>query len=728
MSRLASFVACVSAACVSTALLVPASAATAPSGAGPVAATGQPAVSASAMPGDREGKHLPTTLATIEVRGTTVEGVLKAQQRLTPGGVSVVDGGTFHARSVTNMADALRYVPGVLIDSSDGGSDGVISIRGSNLSALNYDNSGVALFQDGLPVSTADGNNHNRFVDPLTARAVVVANGANALTYGASTLGGAIDFISRTARNSDPRQLYLLGGSYGLYDGQFSYGGVSDGLDGMLTMAGKAFDGWREHSREHRVTAYGNAGWQVSDRVKLRFFANVIDDREQLAGSLTRAEFDEDPRQADPSYVLGDHQKNVRTRRVAAKGTFDIDADSRLEFGVSYERQSLYHPIVDVYDFRFDPPLNYFSLLIDLDQRTTGGTVRYHHVAGNHNVLAGINLAHTSNTGGNYQNDEGRPGAQTDIIDQQSGNATLFLVDRWTFAPRWTLVYGAQGVITNRDLEDTSLAHDSVRHQRATYNSINPRIGVIRELGEDSEAFASVSRIYAAPTNFDLDNDVRNDNSTLNAMQGTAFEVGTRGTTAVDPGAATWHWSLALYYARLHNEILSVEDPTQPGTMLSTNYDRTIHAGVEGLVDASFPLPGSAIHIEPLVSITWNHFRFHHDPAFGDNQLPYAPDYVVHGEIMVRNRQTGFYAGPTFDIAGSRFADMANTYRVDGHGVIGLRAGIERDNWNLFAEVRNLTDKDYVSDVSVLTQASPDARVLNPGAPRSIHVGLQVHY
>lgn len=45
-------------------------------------------------------------------------------------------------------------------------------------------------------MTTADGNNHNRVVDPLTARYISVARGANALTCGASTLGGAIDFTS----------------------------------------------------------------------------------------------------------------------------------------------------------------------------------------------------------------------------------------------------------------------------------------------------------------------------------------------------------------------------------------------------------------------------------------------------------------------------------------------------------------------------------------------------
>ena len=98
----------------------------------------------------------------------------------------------------------LRYVPGVWAESYNGNDDVFYSSRGSNLDATDYDKNGVKFLQDGLPVTTADGNNHNRALDPMNARYVTVAHGANALAYGASTLGGAIDVTSPTARTTAP--------------------------------------------------------------------------------------------------------------------------------------------------------------------------------------------------------------------------------------------------------------------------------------------------------------------------------------------------------------------------------------------------------------------------------------------------------------------------------------------------------------------------------------------
>ncbi len=128
---------------------------------------------------------------------------LQRQQALTPGGVSLVEAEDLGERNVVSIGDMLRYVPGMWTATGSTGDGTFLSSRGSNLDAVAYDGNGVKLMIDGLPVTAADGNNHNSFIDPLTARYAVIARGANAMTYGASTLGGAINFINPTARTTD---------------------------------------------------------------------------------------------------------------------------------------------------------------------------------------------------------------------------------------------------------------------------------------------------------------------------------------------------------------------------------------------------------------------------------------------------------------------------------------------------------------------------------------------
>ncbi len=664
------------------------------------------------------------TLDAVQVQGH--RSPIHAERALTPGGVSVVDGESFHRRPVTNMADALRYVPGVWIESSTGGDAVFVSSRGSNLDATGYDGNGIKLFQDGLPVSTADGNNHNRFLDPAAARHVVVVRGANALTYGASNLGGAIDFISPTARDSPPAQAAFAGGSHGLWSGRLSGGGVSGDFDGLLTLDALGRDGHREHSRQDRAGLYANAGWRATPALELRLFASYIDSEEELAGGLSRAQFDADPYQASPSGVGGHFQLDVRTTRLAAKANWEPGDGRRLEAGLSWETQHLYHPIVDKVMVDVDgpgpmPPVEVFSLLRMTDQRTAGGMLRYGARIGGHDLLAGINLARTRETGGNYRNDGGRRNGLTGTVDNRSDSVEVFLVDRWRFAPDWTLVYGAQGVLTGRDVRSVDIASGSARNPRVDYASFNPRLGAIRSLGSAGEAYASLSRLYEAPTVFELEDDVRGGGATLEAMHGVVIEAGLRGASAA------WHWDVSLYHARIRDAILSVEDPAAPGTSLSTNIARTVHAGLEAAIGASLQPGGGAHRVEPLLSATFNAFSFDGDPVYGDNDLPGVPDYAIRGEVMYRHAG-GFFAGPTFDLVGARHADFANRYRIGAYRLFGLRLGIERERWQLFAEARNLADRAHVGTFSVRNRATPEDAILQAGMPRSLHVGLRLRF
>src|SRR5690625_4209615 len=124
--------------------------------------------------------------------------------------------------------------------------------------------------------------------------------------------------------------------------------------------------------------------------------------------------------------------------------------------------------------------------------------VRYNLKAGNHNILVGTNLAFTTDRGGNYENDAGHRGTLENDVNTRADSETLYVLDRWQFAPKWTLVYGAQGVFTGRD--------DRVIDQQERYSAFNPRVGLIYAFSPDNEAYASISRLFEAPDNFALDN------------------------------------------------------------------------------------------------------------------------------------------------------------------------------------------------------------------------------
>lgn len=674
----------------------------------------------------------PAGLEPVVVTATRLQSELEAEQALTPGGVTILDGKTLYERKAANLADMLRYVPGVWTESSAGSDEVFFSSRGSNLDATDYDRNGIKMLQDGLPVTAADGNNHNRIVDPLSAQYAVVARGANALTWGASTLGGAINFISPTARSNPPLAFYLQGGSFGLLNARATAGASDASLDGQVTIESKSSDGYREHSSLDRSGVYANGAWQSPGGVTTRLYGTWVGSDLQLPGALTRAQVEEDPAQANPQALGGHYGKQLETWRVASKTGWSAGEHQSFEVGFSWEEQALYHPIVDRILVDFDgagpqPPVEVFSLIVDTDHRDAGAMFRYQLRHGGHDVVAGLNYGNGSVTGGNYRNLAGRRNGLTERVDNDFYSLEAFAVDRWAFSPAWTLTYGAQLVQARRDVRTTDVASGVVRNPADDYSSFNPRLGLTFAVSEGMEVFASLSRLFEAPTTFELENDLRGNEETLDPMTGIVAEIGLRSDHGGED-SARWHWEASAYYSDIRDEILSVDDPAAPGNSLATNVDKTVHAGLEALLSASLPLGDAGTHrLEPTVSATWNHFRFASDPVYGDNDLPAAPEYFLRGELLYRHAG-GFYAGPTFDLVGRRYADFANTYEVGSYGLVGLRAGFSGEHWEVFAEAQNLADEDYFATLGVMNVAAPDAAVLYPGAPRSYYFGARVTF
>lgn len=666
--------------------------------------------------------NAPLELGPVQVEGQAISEAeatrteLQREQSLTPGGVTLVEAEDLKERSVVTLGDMLRYVPGMWTATGSTGDGTFISSRGSNLDAVAYDGNGMKLMIDGLPVTAADGNNHNTFIDPLAARYAVIARGANAMTYGASTLGGAINFITPTARTAD-NEAYLSVGSHGTVQNSVTGGVVAGDFDGLVTVEQRSYDGFRGHQEQQRGGVYANTGWQINDKVENRFYVTYVDNDQELPGSLSQAQFDEDPYQANPSNIPGNFLYNVEKWRVANRTEWNLSDTSNLVVGFSFEDQSLYHPIVE------NP---FFSLLIDNDQTTFGTTVRYDKKLGNHDLLLGLNYGETRVKGGNYQHSGGIRGALSTKVDNQADNLELFAIDRWHFAERWTLVYGAQAVTGSREVSNVDAASGVERNPKDDYDSINPRLGMIYQLADRSELFANVSKLYEAPTLYQLEDDVQANNETLDPMQGVVGEVGTRGTAPLGQ-ASQWNWEVSVYYAQIEDEILSIDDPSAPGTSLATNIEDTIHAGVEALFGASLALGSNAQRIEPVLSLTWNDFTFDNDPLYANNQLPVAPEFFIKGEVMYRHGN-GFFAGPTFDIVDDRFGDFANNKDIEGYELLGLRTGLERDNWEVYLEGRNLTDEVYVSNVSVSDNEAVNPVSIQAGEPRSFYAGVRFDF
>ncbi len=642
---------------------------------------------------------LPTVLITANSDADQSKKQVNAERALTPGGVTVIESDDIALRNLTGLSDMLRYAPGVWAANGSNADGTVLSVRGSNLDSTSYDGSGIVMLVDGLPVTAADGNNHNRDVDPLAMQRAIILRGANALTYGASTLGGAINFISPTARDGAPNEVSVRGGSYGELQTRVTVGQVFGKSDALVTVEDKKSDGFRPHSKQDRQSLYGNFGVQLSESVATRFYVTSIKNDQQLPGALTKTEFNANPRQAEANAITKDYLLNVNTLRLANRTVVDLGAGRKLVAGVSVEEQDLFHPIAPTY-------------MKDEKTKNKAGHLRYQQQDADHDVVMGLDLGSSTLTGSFKARGNGQSAYP---VDSAADDIKVFAVDRWAFAPKWKLVYGAQAIHTKRLIKTSSLD--------ATYSSVNPRVGLIHDLTPNTQLYSNISRAYEAPTLFQT-REYSNGTATTRAVKATnglVYEVGTRGQSS--SGGNRMFWDTAIYYANLNDEVVSNMDQ---GETKSFNAGKTVHAGLEALVGGNISL-GGRHQIAPLVSATFNRFNFVNDATYGNNKLPAAPTYAIRGELLYKHAN-GIFAGPTFDMIGSRYADYASTYKVDSYSLWGLRAGYSEKAWEVYGELRNASNKSYVSYTSVNGSYGVNDAILYPGAPRSLFAGAKFRF
>ena len=165
---------------------------------------------------------------------------------------------------------------------------------------------------------------------------------------------------------------------------------------------------------------------------------------------------------------------------------------------------------------------------------------------------------------------------------------------------------------------------------------------------------------------------MRGGNATLDPMTGTVAEVGWRSTRRGSDGMR-WTGTASAYYARISDEILSLDDPNAPGNSLVTNIDKTTHAGLEALVGAASRSAAAASHRAAG--------QLHAQPIPLRRRSGVRRETPARGAHLRRARRGALPAcrrllcRPHLRLHRRAFADFANTYAVDSYGLVGLRAG-----------------------------------------------------
>lgn len=626
----------------------------------------------------------------------------KAELDKTAGGTSIVDMNLVREGRNANFVDTLGLATGVFVQSRAGAEESRLSIRGSGLQRT-FHGRGIKLMQDGVAVNLADGSFDFPSIDPMATDYVTVYRGANALQFGASNLGGAINYVSRTGYTAPKFEVRTEAGSYGYYRLGLATGGVIDNVDYYLNISRYGQQGFRDNALQSADRLTGNVGYKINEHVETRFYIGHVNSDSELPSALSRTELRNDPRQSIILPSQGVLQRDINLSRVANKTTFTYD-NTKVELGGFYSKKSLFHPIFQVIDQKTD------------DYGLSARLVHQGHLFGLGNeFIAGFSPTYGTTDARNYRNVIGRRGQLLNHFDQTAINYETFLENRLNLTDNLTLVTGLQHTHASRKSDDQIRANGIDSSVDETYSRTNPKVGLLYSIQPNIQLFTNLSQSFEPPSFGELNFAVANQ---LKAQVGSTFEIGSRGNTEhID-------WDIALYYAKLKNELLSLQ-PFPSISPTTLNADKTIHAGLEMGFTARLPL-----NLELRQSVLINNFKFDNDALLGNARLAGMPRSLVRGELMYRN--LGFYAGPTIEWSPERFnVDFAETLYAERYMLLGAKIGQKvNDHWAWFLEGRNLNNRKYAATTGVINRANATLtdRQFLPGDGRTIYAGVTYTY
>ncbi|HEX2861644.1 MAG TPA: TonB-dependent receptor plug domain-containing protein, partial [Lacunisphaera sp.] len=365
----------------------------------------------------------------------------RADLALVAGGAETVAAERWLRGRASTLADTFFLSAGIVAQPRFGSDEARIAIRGSGLQRT-FHGRGLRVLQDGVPLNLADGSFDMQALEPLAAAYVNVWRGGNALAAGASTLGGAIDYVSRTGHDA-PERARVEAGSWGYWRVNLSGGGVRGKLAGYASFTHQQQNGFRRHAEQENQRLFANLGIRHNARAETRLYLTGVRTDSYLPGNLTQAQLRTDPRQAAAGNLVLDQKRDFELLRLAAKTTVRT-GDTVWDFSAAWSHKDLDHPIFQVVD-----QLSHDALL--------GMTVtRPGELAGRrHRLRAGLLYNHGVIRAANFVNTAGRRGALVSAATQTAVNFEAFAEDQIALDHGFTLVLGASTALNRRENDQT---------------------------------------------------------------------------------------------------------------------------------------------------------------------------------------------------------------------------------------------------------------------------------
>lgn len=684
---------------------------------------------------------------TVQAEGNWLEEANAEKVHKHAGARSIVDRKKMDESAVTSIRDALKQVPGVQVQDSNGtgGSDVSLNLGVRGLTSRLSPRSTVLM--DGVPLSFAPYGQPQLSMAPVSMgniESIDVVRGAGTVRFGPQNVGGIINFNTRAIPEK-------LSGSVGLttefatgtdqlkYSPNLFVGGtMENGLGLALLYSGTKGNGYREANNDIDIDdVMLKSSYQFNDQDALAVNLHHYEGRGEMPEGLTTADYAKNPYQSNQfrNYFAGRRSDvSVKYSHKDELNNFEIlgyyvdsfrtsDLESAIE-GTANSRIS--NSPRDYKYFGIEPR---YSRAYSLGNMNNEVTVGYRYLQEDSSEFSGRTTPYNTATG--------IPGERlANTISEGGTKAHALYIDNRFGLGAFTITPGVrfESIKTHNDYS----AYQSGKfintvHPKIKSDEFLPSLALQYNFNDQWNIFANAAVSFGPQQYNQLAKvDAGQAVTTLDGLhpeKSNNYEIGTKylgnGLNA----------ELTVFYLDFDKELI-LERPDNIGTGIWTNLGATSHKGIELGLNYDFG------HLYDMLEGLKVYSNYTYTKAvseagkFEGKDLPYYSRHVgnlglsytfdkwsVNADMFAQSKQHAPGSGniyQTVESADGRIGD------IPGYSTFAVRTGYDfgEDFYGLkiAAGIKNVFDKEY------FTRSSDSTGGKYVGQPRTFYLQTSVNF
>ncbi|RUO44269.1 TonB-dependent siderophore receptor [Aliidiomarina taiwanensis] len=612
--------------------------------------------------------------------------------------------------------DILRRVAGINVK----GEEETSIVANFGMRGLSASESKSLVLEDGVPVAPGLFIGNDRYFNPRIQRvdSVEVLKGSASLRYGPSTIGGVVNYQTKTP--TDGVSLSSRVGSYNMREVNIEAGQES--------RSGDAFAGVVATHAES--DGFMDKGYDMND---IMFKAGMELDNNQRVG-MKFSWYENDANISYRGLFLGDYLAGERYNAapddwyLTERTAFDANHEWFLDNGMRLKTLVYWSEV----------SRDYWRYSVDTDASNAAGRWVYtDNLTGNNRsfertgIESRLSFDHalmgataysefglrfmrekSNDTRIRATRDQDRTGVNDRHRVDEATSVAAYAQTRFSPTDRLAITPG----VRVESYEQTRTILTSQNDRASTKNTeVLPGVGATYELSASAQVYGGVYRAFSPASN-----GVALDGLTdqeLDGERSTNYEVGVRGSTEQA------NFEVAAFYMDFNNQV--VTGNSNPN-LSKSNAGKTEHLGMEFVFGYNL---GHGFRID--TNATWVPTSEFKTGEYAGNRLPYAPKIVAN--IGLNYSADKFSAALTAHHRGEQFGSPDNTVAIPDEAAGGIWGGQlpAYTVLDLFAQyevspqlsvhgsVKNLADKDYIAGLRQGIYVGPE---------RSFEVGVRYSF